>query len=451
MKAKINIQTIILIAIAVLLNSCKKMIEVPSPQNQLTTDKVFADSTSATSAMVNVYALFNNTIDPNYNSSISCYSDELSYTGPTQQIIEYSQSSVPPTNTGDLSFWQTSYFAIYCCNDIITQVQRSPNLSPVTVNEFTNEAKFLRAFAYFYLINTYGSVPLVLQTDVNVNSIAAKSDSVSVYKQIVQDLKDAQNGLPANYIGTGRVRANKYAASALLARVYLWQRDWVDAETTATSVIGSGLYTPLPATVNTFLANSQETILSFWTQYGYIADGPNLIPSSGAPQYFYSAAQLNAFEAGDLRKSDWTLASIVGANTFYSPYKYHNLSANTSSPEYLIALRAGEQYLIRAEARLRQNNITGALADLNVVRNRAGLNNYAGATDMPSVLAAILHERQVELFTEWGSRFLDLKRTGTLNATIGTLKPAWKPTALVLPIPQSEINTDPNLKQNQGY
>jgi hypothetical protein len=451
MKAKINIQIIILMATVVVLNSCKKMIEVPSPQNQLTTDKVFADSTSATSAMVNVYALFNNTIDPNYNSYISCYSDELSYTGPTQQIIEYFHSAVPPSNAADLSFWQTSYFAIYSCNDIIMQVQRSPNLSPTTVNEFTNEAKFLRAFAYFYLINSYGSVPLVLQTNVNANSVAAKSDSATVYKQIVQDLKDAQNGLPVNYIGTGRVRANKYAASALLARVYLWQRDWVDAEAAATSVIGSGLYTPLPTTVNTFLANSQETILSFWTQYGYIADGPNLIPSSGAPQYFYSTAQLNAFEAGDLRKLDWTLASIVGTTTFYSPYKYHNLSANTTSPEYLIALRAGEQYLIRAEARAQQNNNIGALADLNIVRNRAGLNNYAGATDKTSVLTAILHERQVELFSEWGNRFLDLKRTGTSNAIIGALKPAWKTNAIVLPIPQSEINTDPNLKQNQGY
>jgi hypothetical protein len=451
MKSRNYLTIFVLTTTIILLNSCKKLIDVQSPQNQLTTDKVFADSISATSAMVNVYALFNNTIDPNYNSYLSCYSDELSYTGSTQQIIEYFQSAVPPPNTADLSFWQTSYFAIYSCNDFMTQVVKSSNLSPATLNEFTNEAKFLRAFAYFYLINTYGSVPLVLQTNVNVNSVLVKSDSAEVYKQIVQDLKDAHNGLSANYIGAGKVRANKYAASAMLAKVYLWQRDWADAEAAATSVIESGLYTPLPTTVNTFLANSQESILSFWTQYGYIADGPNLIPSSGPPQYFYTSAQLNAFEAGDLRKSDWTLASIVGSNTFYSPYKYHNLSANTTSPEYLIALRAGEQYLIRAESRVQQNNIVGALADLNVIRTRAGLGNYAGAMNKASVLIAILHERQVELFTEWGNRFLDLKRTGSLNVVVGSLKPSFKPNAIALPIPQSEINTDPNLKQNQGY
>lgn len=451
MKSKINIQFFILMTTVVLLNSCKKMIQVPSPQNQLTTDKVFADSISATSAMVNAYALFDNTIDPNYNSYMSCYSDELSYTGSTQQITEYFQSAVPPSNSADLSFWQKSYFAIYSCNDIIDQVNKSPGLSPGIVNQFTNEAKFLRAFSYFYLINVYGSVPLVLQTDVNVNSIAAKLDSATVFKQIVQDLKDAQSGLSVNYIGAGRVRANKYTASALLARVYLWQRDWVNAEAAATSVLGSGLYTPLPTTPNTFLANSQETILSFWTQYGYIHDGTNLIPSSDAPQFFYTPGQLNAFEAGDLRKSNWILASVVGTNTFYSPYKYHNRSANTTSPEYLIALRAGEQYLIRAEARLQLDNVTGALADLNVIRNRAGLANYAGASDKVSVLAAITHERRVELFTEWGNRFLDLKRTGILNSVIGALKTSWKPTAIVLPIPQAEINTDPNLKQNQGY
>lgn len=451
MKTKILIEIFSLILTATLLNGCKKMIEVASPENQLTTDKVFVDSTSATAAMVNVYTLFNNNIDVNYNTFISCYSDELSYSGTTQQFIEYLQSAVPSSNTTDFNFWQNSYNAIYDCNDIIEQVKKSTGLSPYTVSEFTNEAKFLRAFSYFYLINTYGSVPLILQTDVNINATPPRSDSITVYKQIIQDLKDAQSGLSTAYAGSGRVRANKYAASALLARIYLWQKDWVNAETASTSVIESGLYTPLPTTSNAFLSNSQETILSFWTQNGYIADGPNLVPSSGAPQFFYTSAQLNAFEPGDLRKSNWTLASVVGTDTFYSPYKYHNISANLRSPEYLIALRAGEQYLIRAEAHAQQGNTPDALKDLNIIRNRAGLSNYAGATDKMSVLTAISHERRVELFTEWGNRFLDLKRVGLLNSVLGAFKPTWKPTAIILPIPQYELNTDPNLKQNPGY
>ncbi|MES2060459.1 MAG: RagB/SusD family nutrient uptake outer membrane protein [Bacteroidota bacterium] len=451
MKSKFCISLVFLLISAVVLHSCKKMIEIPSPENQLTTDKVFADSTTATSAMVNVYVQFNTSINANYNKLLSCYSDELSYGGVTQDNLQYKNSAVAPLNTADQNFWQRSYFAIYSCNDLIEQLQKATRLSSSTITQFTNEAKFLRAFSYFYLVNTYGSVPLTTQTSVNLNSSALQSDSATVYKQIIQDLKDAQNGLPINYIGTGRVRSNKYSATALLSRVYLWQKDWVNAEESATAVIGSGLYTPLPKTSDAFLANSRETIFSFWTQYGYIADVPNLIPSSGAPQYFYTPSQLTAFESGDLRLSNWISKRVVGANTFYSPFKYHNRSSNTTSPEYLIALRTGEQYLIRAEARAQQNNNGGAIADLNVVRKRAGLVDYAGPTDKASVLTAVLHERQVELFTEWGNRFLDLKRNGTLNKVLTGIKTTWKPTAVLLPIPQYELNTNPNLKQNPGY
>jgi hypothetical protein len=88
---------------------------------------------------------------------------------------------------------------------------------------------------------------------------------------------------------------------------------------------------------------------------------------------------------------------------------------------------------------------------MNVIRKRAGLGNYAGAADKASILTAINQERRVELFTEWGNRYLDLKRTGTLSSILGSIKSAWKPTGVILPIPQYEMNTDPNLKQNAGY
>ncbi|MBW4888943.1 RagB/SusD family nutrient uptake outer membrane protein [Mucilaginibacter sp. HMF5004] len=435
----------------VIFSGCRKLISVDTPQNQLTTDKVFKDATSATAAMVSTYALFDKTIDVNYNKFMGFYSDELNYTGATQEYIDYVQSAVFPANATNLNFWKNSYFAIYQCNDMIEQLNHSVALPTTTVTQYTAEAKFLRAWSYFYLVNTYGKVPLILHTDVNNNENAVNADSVTVYSQIIQDLKDAQVGLKISYIGSGKVRANKYAATALLSRIYLWQRNWPDAESNATMVINSGLYTPLPSTANTFLATSQETILSFWTQNGFINDAPGIIPSSGAPGYFYTSGQLNTFETGDLRKTNWIKSTTVGTTTYYYPYKYHNRTANTSAPEYLIALRATEQFLIRAEARVQQGNITGAIADLNIVRTRAGLTAYSGTIDKLSVVAAILHERCVEFFTEWGNRFLDLKRTGTLSSVISVLKPTWKPTAVVLPIPQNEINTDPMLIQNQGY
>ncbi len=445
--------TIFLLLLSALfgLAACKKLIEIPSPQNQLTTDKVFADSSSATAAMVNVYALFNRTIDINYNAALSCYTDELQYSGPTQGLLEYFQGAVPPSNVMNANFWTNSYFAIYSCNDIIQQTGTSTGLSATLKQQYQGEAKFLRAFAYLNLVNTYGAVPLILSTDVNANSGAARSDSASVYNQIIRDLTAAKNTLSSTDPGNERVRANPYAAAALLARVFLWQKNWKNAAAYADTVISSGLYSPLPSTLTAFKAGSTETILAFYTQYGYIADAPNLIPGSGAPQYFYSRAQLNAFEAGDHRKMDWILSTQVDTTTYYSPYKYRNTTSNAGDPEYLVALRAGEQYLIRAEANARLNNFLQAAADLNVIRNRAGLGNYSGSMDQPGLLAAIQHERRVELFTEWGNRYADLRRNGTLNLVNQATKTAWKSTSVLLPIPLSEINTDPHLTQNPGY
>ncbi|WP_431199644.1 RagB/SusD family nutrient uptake outer membrane protein [Mucilaginibacter sp. P19] len=451
MKSKNITQILCAFGFVLAIAGCKKVLEVGTPQNQLTTDKIFADSTSALAAMANVYALFNNTIDPNYNIYMDCYSDELQYSGSTDETLQYIQGSVAPSNTTNANFWKASYFAIYSANLIIEEAPKATNLTSKTAAQFVCEAKFLRALTYFHLINTYGTVPLILKTDVNLSSKAAQSDSATVYKQIILDLTDAKNGLPATYLGAGKVRANQFAALALLAKVYLWQRDWVNAEATASLVLGSGLYTPLPAITNVFSANSTETILSFWTQFGYIYKSPDLVPSGGAPLYFYTLAQLNSFENGDQRKLNWILPTTVSGTTYYSPYKYRNATANSISPEYLIVLRAGEQYLIRAEARAQQNNISGSISDINVIRHRAGLGDYIGAIDKSSLLSAIYHERRSELFSEWGNRFLDLKRTGTLNLINSSSKSGWKPTGVVLPVPQYEMNTDPNLKQNQGY
>jgi len=117
-------------------------------------------------------------------------------------------------------------------------------------------------------------------------------------------------------------------------------------------------------------------------------------------------------------------------------------------------LRLAEQYLIRAEARAQLNDIKGAATDLNVVRTRAGLGATAAAnqTDM---VGAVLQERRVELFTEPGHRFFDLKRTGTIDAVMGAAAPLkggnWASFMQYWPIPTADILADPNLTQTPGY
>ncbi|WP_431217938.1 RagB/SusD family nutrient uptake outer membrane protein [Puia sp. P3] len=136
-----------------------------------------------------------------------------------------------------------------------------------------------------------------------------------------------------------------------------------------------------------------------------------------------------------------------------------NTKAQKNDPvtEYLMVFRLGEQYLIRAEARIQLGKSEGA-SDLNAIRVRAGLDVYAGSTDKASLLNAIQHERQVELFTELGHRWFDMKRTGNLDAIMGApgnacsaKGGAWQSYKQLFPMPFADITQDQNLKQNTGY
>jgi hypothetical protein len=431
------------------LSGCKKLIDVSTPQNQLTTDKVYTDTTATTAVLISIYALFDKTIDPNYNKFMGLYTDELNY--PTSTSNGFLLSNLATNDVNVLNIWKNNYFAIYSCNDMITQLRASNSLPSTIVASYTAEAKFLRAYSYFYLVNSFGSIPLVLTTDVTQTAKAVKSDSASVYRQIVSDLTDAQTALSVNYIGSGKVRANKFTATAMLARVNLYQRDWVNAEANASTVINSGLYSLTPSPAGVFFANSNEAIFQFYTQYGFITDAPTLIPSSGKPLYPITPVLLNAFEPGDLRKTNWLRSTVVSGTTFYYPYKYHNRTTNTSTPEYLMALRLAEQYLIRAEARAHQGNVSGAINDLNLIRTRAGLTPLSTSINQNAAYNAISQEWRIEFFTEWGHRYLELKRTDQLNTAISAYKSTWSSKSILLPIPQNEITYDSNLKQNNGY
>jgi hypothetical protein len=113
-----------------------------------------------------------------------------------------------------------------------------------------------------------------------------------------------------------------------------------------------------------------------------------------------------------------------------------------------------EQFLIRAEARAKQNNkligSNSAESDINVIRNRAGLLNTSAATQ-EELLSEIERERRVELFVEWGHRWLDLKRSGRASAVLSLIKPLWDDTDVLYPIPYSERLLNPKLTQNFGY
>ena len=171
----------------------------------------------------------------------------------------------------------------------------------------------------------------------------------------------------------------------------------------------------------------------------------------GEPFYQVLNGLLGDFETGDQRLVDWMDSTSYNGVTVYYPYKYKANTYNPPATEYYMMLRLAEQYLIRAEARAEQNNVSGAVADLNLIRGRAGLSGLSVNMTQAQCLLAVEQERRVELFCEWGHRWLDLVRTGRANTLLPTLKPAWTATDTLYPIPSSEILLDAHLTQNNGY
>src|SRR5580658_3198929 len=185
---------------------------------------------------------------------------------------------------------------------------------------------------------------------------------------------------------------------------------------------------------------------------------PPSVPDGVNYPVYLDTLLLNAFEPGDQRRANWVDSVMANGMTYYYPYKYKALVSQPVNgvfpppTEYATVLRLGEQYLIRAESEANGTaaGIDSAIVDLNVIRGRAGLPPYSGGTDAASVLTAILHERRVELFSEWGHRWFDLKRTGNASSVMGVPGNAcknkggtWNSYDSLYPIPQSEINMDP--------
>ncbi len=127
----------------------------------------------------------------------------------------------------------------FSCNSVIEGLENSSKLSPGVRTELLGEAKFMRAFFYFYLTNLFGDVPLLLTSDYKHNSSSGKSSTTAIYSQMIADLQEAQSGLSTEYMDgqlkpynsiIEKLRPNRWAATALLARVYLYNNDFINAE-----------------------------------------------------------------------------------------------------------------------------------------------------------------------------------------------------------------------------
>jgi starch-binding outer membrane protein, SusD/RagB family len=436
------------VAIALLFASCKKYVENGTPPNSISQEKAFVDSATATSVILGLYSLNSSTAATLANNRYGSMSADDAYFLTSSTYDAFKNNTLAAGNDANL-IWFNMYTTIGRANFAIEGVQASTTLSTAVKNQLIGEAKFWRAYYYFFLVNFFGDVPLVTTTNALETGLYPRTPVAQVYQQIVTDLTEAKNLLTATYPSIERARINKWAASAFLSRVYFYQQNWAAAEAEAGVVIGSGTYS-LETFANSFTKTSNETIWQQANTTGVTGMGPEWIPASTTPTFVLYDTLANAFEAGDQRKVNWAKSIVYNAKTYYYPFKY-KLRTGTTGNEYAVMLRLAEMYLIRAEARAQLNtNISGAQSDINAIRTRAGLANTTAATQA-TLIAAAEKERWVELFTESSDRWFNLKRLNKATATLSLIKPAWQPFQQLYPIPTQELQANPNLVKNPGY
>lgn len=451
MKLIINFYLILL---AFFFHSCKGFLEIDPPKDKASTDEIFTNDVIATSAITGIYSRMSTSTSAFSGSQNSVAaisglsSDELRSYNLT--LDDFYRNNVSSNNAKISTLWTDAYAFIYTSNSILEGLNLKNGVTESTSNQLRGEAKFVRAFCYFYLVNLFGEVPLNLTTDYRINEIAQKSPKDKIYSQIISDLTDAEVLLSSNYITSERIRPNKWAAKALLSRVYLYTEKWDLAAQKASEVIDQkAMYGLVDDLDQVFLKNSKETIWQLMPTAGSNTNEGALFNLISTPtNVSLSPDFASSFENGDNRKTKWTSIFKNTTGTYYYPLKYKiRTTLNGVISEYSMILRLAELHLIRAEASAKLTLPNLALEDINLIRKRAGLLVPLVGLNPTQCLEEIEKQRRFELFTEWGHRWLDLKRTGRASEVLAPLKaPLWQDADVLYPIPDIETTRNPSLR-----
>ena len=437
--------------------SCSDLIEIDPPKTELIRATVFAEDAAALSAMAGVYATLANSNHYLINSFGGIHqltgltADEYDF---IYTVSGFAENDIDPTNPHVMEVWSSSYGVIYRCNVILEALERNEALSTAVKQQLEGESRFLRALSYFYLVNVFGDVPLLLHSDFEHNALAPRTATDLVYSQVEDDLRIAAGLLPRDFgLAAGqRVRACHWAARALLARVYAYTERWDQVEIETSAIIShQALFKLAESLDDIFLANSEEAILQFYPLPSMSDNAAEAFESyTNATEIGISTLSSHlceAFEEGDRRFELW----IGNRQDYAYATKYKARLYNAPAfTEYTTFLRLGEQYLLRAEARAHLGDFAGGSSDLGAIRQRSGLAEVTRYS-RNELMEAVIQERRVELFAEFGHRWFDLKRWGLADQLLQNIKPGWDSGDLLFPIPQNEINKNPNLIQNEGY
>jgi hypothetical protein len=456
---KLFIRYICFAVIAILsLTSCKKFLDL-KPIDSPTEDNFYVDEKGLQGGLVSAYdALQDNGLYGNIFLALTEIrsdnmedNDQGASGGVRYQIESFSER---PDNTLVTDAWLASFKAIYRCNVILN---RAPDIVMDTARkaQIIGEASFLRGLNYFNTTRLWGKLPLITTPQKSGEARNnTRADTAAIYAQIISDLTTAMNNLPVSWPDAQRGRATSYAARALLAKVYLYQKKYdlvVSTIQPLITAINAGTLVALVPQPNTFpnaTKTSRDIIFSARFLLGGIGESANQnnrFRNTGGNNAILIPQSL--FEPNDNRRA---LVAPTGAGG-ERPGKYNGPQVNNEVSTDIPIIRAAEAMLIYAEA---LNEIsypnTAAFTALNAVRTNAGLTTLTAATltSQAAFRAALYKERRLELALE-GDRWFDIVRTGQVQSVF----PLVNPFRRVYPVPQTEIQNITNQSgwQNEGY
>ncbi len=456
---KNKILSISFLSATMLLNSCSKELDT-KPLSNIDQTNALKASSDVEGLLVGAYADLG--AADLYGGGAFVTADllgdynEIFWGGTYPGMTQIKNKAIPVDNGFVQGTWTEGYKVINDVNNVLSSISV---VTAAKQNRVEGGAKFIRGAVYFDLIRLFAKawndgtpsandgVPLKLTPTIDLNGAADQipRDKVSaVYDQVIKDLTDAEAKLPT----TNGFFATKYSAAAMLARVYLQKGDYANASVEADKVIRSGkfkltqanadgiieefLYTRAKAEDNTsedifaIQVTTTAGINNFQTFYSELGRGEISIND---PHYAL-------YETNDLRQN------LINGDGYSA--KFDNVYGNVH------IIRLAEMYLTRAEANFRLNTSIGASPkdDVNIIRNRAGLDSLSTVT-----LDDILKERKIELSFE-GFSLHDIKRlglsTGYFTDGPGAGLPFNSP-KLIFPIPKRDRIVNPNLTQNEGY
>ncbi|TXK49229.1 RagB/SusD family nutrient uptake outer membrane protein [Pontibacter qinzhouensis] len=430
-------------------SSCEEFLNV-KPAESVSDEVTIVNKLSAETAVRGVYsALASGSYYGTSFQSIGYLSgDNVQWTGSQSQVQEFINHQVNAENSTIGSAWVAIYRTINRANNVISKVPAvaDPTFTQEQKNQLVGEAYFIRALAYFDLARTFGGVPIITAPTISPtdNRGIARASVDETYAQVLSDLEAAE---PLLSLTTDRYRATRKTVWALKARYYLYRQNWEQAEEFASKLISDSdfrLLKPYSAFFAGNVRGTQESVFEVFyngtTEVNGHRNQWQPQANGGTRQWAPSDAVIALLNNPEIGGNRNVLVAQDNQNRWYGTLYYRTPG---SDPSYIF--RIAELYLIRAEARAQRDNLAGAKADLDAVRDRAGLAGAAAASKA-DLLLAIEDERRVE-FAQEPHRWFDLVRTGRAPAVLNISDE----NRLVLPIPIDQLLADKALQQNLGY